>query len=157
MDAAAEDSCHVLLQKHHGLLPTAASVARLTFGLLCLPELHLSTMLTDPSPRSFCVDCSWLQLMLRVHRLPSSGIALMAWTYAHLRHTHTGLFQCLSVRAVQLSAEGRLRPTDARQLLYAAAKLGVRDQRLMKACAQVRAGVEGHTSLRALHCVVLSK
>lgn len=87
------------------------------------------------------VCLSWpavcLQLIRRAPGLPSSGLALASWSFAALRHRHTTLFGALSSRAVSLAAEERLRPQDARQLLYTAAKLGVRDTPLLKSCAQV--------------------
>jgi hypothetical protein len=80
-----------------------------------------------------------LQLIRRAPGLQGSALALASWSFASLRHGHTGLFGALSARAISLAGEGRLRPQDARQLLYAAAKLGVRDTPLLRACAQVGA------------------
>lgn len=95
-------------------------------------------MLSQHCNLSVVLHCH-TQLIQRAPRLQASGLALSAWVYAHLRHGHSDLFSALSARAVQLAAEDRLVPKDARQLLYAAAKLGVRDRALMKACGKVRA------------------
>jgi hypothetical protein len=77
------------------------------------------------------------QVISRAHRLPAGAVALTAWSYAHLRHTHAPMFQALGRRAAALAAGGRLGARDARQLLHAAAKLGVRDQVLLRTCVKV--------------------
>jgi hypothetical protein len=78
------------------------------------------------------------QLLSRAHRLSGPLVALCAWVYARLRHRHPTLMAGLARRAVQLAAQQQLRPLDARQLVYAAARLAYRDPALLKACAQVR-------------------
>ena len=81
-----------------------------------------------------------LQLMTRADRLSATAVALSAWSFTALRHAHPTLFGVLSKRVAQCQQQGRLSVTDARQLLYAAAKLGVRDTRLVKACVEVGEG-----------------